>query len=92
MSIREIPRSFVYTCDACGIEHLQENAGGHYTDSRPPLWERLKLHRTAVDYQGTPCADASIERLLCDRCAAIISKAVNEATLKIQSKDTKNEL
>lgn len=78
MAIREIPKQFEYTCDACGTKHLQENAGGHYTDSRPPHWTRLKIARTAYDYQGSACADNSIERLLCPPCSDDIIGAINE--------------
>lgn len=79
MTIREIPRSFLYVCDGCGTEHKQENASGHYFDSRPPHWTRLKLGRTAYDYQGAACADGSIERLLCPDCSSKVANAINAA-------------
>lgn len=79
MGIKEIPRAFLYVCDGCGNEHMQENAGGHYTDSRPARWTRLKLARTAYDYQGAACADGSIERLLCEECSAKVEAAINVA-------------
>ena len=93
MSIREIPRAFVYICDGCSKEHKQENANGHYTDSRPPHWIRLKLARTAYDYQGrtaydyqgAACADASIERLLCEDCSPKVEAAISAA---VSSNDT----
>mgnify|MGYP001263534490 CR=1 FL=1 len=77
MSIREIPRSFVYTCDGCKVEHTQENAGGHYANSRPPHWATLKIAREAYDSHGAACADASLERLLCKDCAGKVFAAVN---------------
>jgi hypothetical protein len=78
--IREIPRAFVCIRDSCKTEHRQENAGGHYTDSRPPHWIRLKIARSAHDYQGYACADASVERLLCDTCADRILGIINKET------------
>lgn len=79
MSIVEVPKAYIYTCDACGKEHRQENAAGHYTDSRPSNWHRLKWSATAYDYQGTACADDSFERLLCDGCGYIVKKSINSA-------------
>ena len=79
MAIREIPKSFEYSCDSCGEVHLQENANGHYSDSRPPHWTRLKLSRSAYDFQGYACADASIERLLCEKCSERVVQAINTA-------------
>lgn len=45
MSIREIPKSFVYECDGehCSSQHIQEGADGYYTNSTPPKWMRLKI-------------------------------------------------
>lgn len=80
MSVREIPRAFEYSCDVCGKVHRQENAGGRYTNSRPPYWSHLKIGRYAYDFQGSAVADGSIERLLCDECGPIIFTAINEAS------------
>jgi hypothetical protein len=77
MSVEKIPQSFRYICDVCGMAHLQENAGGHYTDSRPPHWARLTIAQAAHDYQGMECADATIARLLCDDCRAGAVDAIN---------------
>jgi hypothetical protein len=77
MGIREIPRAFEYACDVCGKSHTQENAGGHYTDSRPRFWARLIIKQDAHDFQGQPVADGSIERLLCDDCRAGVVAAIN---------------
>jgi hypothetical protein len=43
MPIEEIPKSYRYTCDICGDTHIQPNANGHYTDSTPKWWSRLKF-------------------------------------------------
>lgn len=83
--IREVPRSFVYECDACGAEHVQENASGHYTNSRPSQWMTLKLERDATDYQGAAVASADVKLLLCLSCGPRISAAVNEAAKVIRS-------
>ena len=77
MTIREIPRAFEYRCDVCGKTHVQENAGGHYTDSRPDRWARLIIRQDAHDFQGQAVADGSIERLLCDDCRPGIIAAIN---------------
>lgn len=79
MAIQEIPRSFLYICDGCKKEHLQENASGHYSNSRPKYWATLKVSRDAYDYQGCAVADGSIERLLCDECSTKVVQAINSA-------------
>lgn len=78
MAIREIPKAFDYICDVCGKTHRQENAGGHYTDSRPPYWATLIVSQDAYDFQGTAVADATIRRLLCDDCRSSAIKAIND--------------
>lgn len=87
MTIREIPKSFEYTCDGCGALHVQENANGHYTDSRPPHWSRLKLSRTAFDFQGSACADASVEKLLCEKCTERMVSAINRSLAAAPDKE-----
>lgn len=82
MGIQEIPRAFLYVCDGCGDEHKQENAGGHYSNSRPPHWSNLKIGRDAYDAQGAAVADGSIERLLCTKCGEKAFVAINAALLK----------
>lgn len=77
MAIREIPRAFIYACDVCGAEHRQENAGGHYTDSRPPYWVGLIFAQHAYDYQGSAVADGTVKRLLCADCAKEAQELVN---------------
>lgn len=90
MSIETIPASFRYSCDVCGKAHLQENATGHYPDSRPPRWGRLSLKRQgAADHQGVVWTDGSIKRLLCDACLPIIEAAINEGAEKCRSPSTK---
>lgn len=85
MSIREIPRAFEYTCDGCGAVHLQKNAAGHYTDSRPPHWIRLKIGQTAYDHQNVAVADASVEHLFCEECAGAINMAYDGAIEAIRA-------
>jgi hypothetical protein len=79
MGVREIPKSFEYTCDACAKVHTQRNANGHYSDSRPPYWSRLTLAQDAHDFQGAAVADGTIKRLLCDDCTPRVSAAINKA-------------
>jgi hypothetical protein len=79
MAVVEVPRSYRYICDDCGAEHVQENAGGHYTNSRPKFWAHLKLSRDAYDHQGSAVADGSIERLLCAACSEKVISSINSA-------------
>lgn len=77
MTIEKIPQSFRYICDVCKAVHVQENASGHYTDSRPPYWAWLILAQDAHDYQGTAVADMTAKRLLCGKCAVDATKLLN---------------
>lgn len=86
MGVEEVPRSFLYTCDGCGEKHEQKNAAGHYTDSRPPNWTRLKWQRDATDFQGAAVAYGSVERLLCLRCSEVIGDAINDALMRREAK------
>lgn len=72
MTIKEIPQSFLYTCDGCGKE---ENLK---TRSRPKYWVEIKILADAYDYQGAAVADASSHRLLCATCYESFGKAINE--------------
>jgi len=85
MAIREIPKSYEYTCDGCQFVHIQENASGHYFNSRPPHWASLTFARDAYDYQGAACADATVKRLLCAMCAGKVALAINAALVKESS-------
>lgn len=82
MGIQEIRKSYIYTCDACGKEHIQKNAKGYYSDSRPPHWSRLVLNQDAHDFQGAAVADGTIKRLLCEDCTPKVAAAVNAAIRK----------
>jgi hypothetical protein len=84
MPIVEIPKSFRYICDGCGFEHLQENASGHYTDSRPPKWAKLMFARDALDYLGDAAADATIKLLLCPTCQVRVAMLLNELGTKLK--------
>ena len=81
MPIREIPKAYEYTCDSCGKTHLQENANGHYPNSRPKYWATLHLEQSAYDHQGGAVADASIISLLCDECCKAVVAAINDAIM-----------
>jgi hypothetical protein len=63
MSIREVPKSYVYTCDVCNAEHVQENANGCYTNSTPPGWSTIKI--IAADVKPRFNFE---EYLLCETC------------------------
>ena len=77
MAVREIPKAFEYVCDLCGAVHRQENASGHYSNSRPPYWISVNVGADAHDFQGAAVADASVKRLLCDKCGPRVVAAIN---------------
>lgn len=72
MGIEEIPKSYRYTCDRCGDDHLQVSAAGHYTDSRPLGWGRLKMNRG-----GSGDSSKSFEHLLCHECSGKMAEAIS---------------
>jgi hypothetical protein len=72
MSIEEIPRSFKYVCDRCGQEHIQENAGGHYTESTPPEWSTFKF------WLATPPRAWSASVLLCEACTKAFAAVLRD--------------
>ena len=80
MAIREIPRAFAYTCDRCKLDHLQENASGHYTNSQPPGWGRLRFEAS----DATCLDEGSIDYLLCRGCchdvADVLKKSLSRET------------
>jgi hypothetical protein len=88
MTVREIPLSYQYECDVCGVVHQQLNASGHYTDSRPPGWARLIVRQAAQDYQGQEVADASIDKLLCQECRPGLVRTVNEWAGKVPKRNS----
>lgn len=73
MTMKEIPQSFLYTCDGCGKE---ENLK---TRTRPRRWVELNILADAYDYQGAAVADASSHRILCEKCYEFLGRAINEA-------------
>ena len=72
MKITTIPQAFEYTCDCCGDKHLQENAGGHYTQSTPPGWLNVRYWRASADKPAPACDPGdfhkSAEVLFCVIC------------------------
>lgn len=78
MTVIEIPKAYLYTCDCCGITHRQENASGHYSNSRPSGWHRLKWDADALDYQGCAVGSAAFERLLCPDCGVLVRGSINK--------------
>ena len=91
MSIREIPKAFEYVCDVCKKAHMQQNASGHYSNSRPPHWADLHIKQDAYDYQGAAVADGSVHRLLCDDCRYSVIKVINAWAAKMEKPDAKAE-
>ncbi len=84
MAVTEVPKSYIYTCDSCGETHTQENANGHYSNSRPSYWSNLIIEKDAYDYQGAAVADGSVRLLLCNKCTSDIIDAVNEVAKKVK--------
>jgi hypothetical protein len=69
--IREIPKSFEYTCDRCGATHRQESAEGHYTESTPPEWLTIKTIHMSKKYNQNRLAV-----LLCTNCFDLFSEVM----------------
>lgn len=76
MAVREIPKAFEYSCDWCGVTHLQENASGHYTESTPDGWLRIKT------YGSGPKRSGHQEELICEHCADVYETYVATARKK----------
>lgn len=72
MSVKTIPASQIFICDACGKESTETTL----TD-RPRYWVNLDVIQDAYDWSGAAVADGSVHRLLCRDCALKISAAIN---------------
>ncbi len=74
MSTKNIPAQTIKTCDACQCamdgRNSRENGGLH-------------LKRDALDFQGSPCADASVRLDLCDSCLHKVATAINASVAAI---------
>jgi len=75
MAVRLILAQSIKTCDACGKE------GPFRTQSH---W---KLARAALDYQGSVCADATVELDLCDDCQQRLSNCLNSEVERIKQEN-----
>ena len=71
MAVKEVPVSYIHTCDGCKCEETTK------TKTRPKFWSELKLLQDAYDYQGCAVADGSISRSLCLNCTSKVTKAIN---------------
>lgn len=76
MAVREIAARFEIVCDGCA-KTVEQNS-----KNRPEYWSKLILQRDAYDFQGSACADATVERLLCANCTTKIAGAINAALEK----------
>lgn len=74
MSVREIPKSYVYTCDSCRKE-CQNSKGG----KRPTGWHLLNWYADVLDYYNSTITNTSFEHLLCPDCGDIIKKTIDAA-------------
>lgn len=77
MSVVEVPRSFKYTCDVCGDDHIQPNAAGHYTNGVPPYWSRLEFVVSA-EFENDSVGDANL--LLCNNCTGSAAAKIGRLT------------
>jgi hypothetical protein len=81
MGIVNIPAKWLVKCDGCGFTVEQT------FNNRPAKWMKLRLERDALDYQGAPVADASVERLLCEKCGAKVAEAINASVAKAKKEE-----
>lgn len=68
--MKTIPEKRVLICDVCGT-----------TDETPFRFQtraHLTLKQDALDYQGSPCADATRRLDLCDNCASRIAGFIRD--------------
>lgn len=82
MAIKEIKQHWILTCDCCGAEKNQ--TGTH----RPSAWVNIVnivVGADALDYSGTPVADATKSLLLCSRCGPNVIFAMNAAAADLRS-------
>jgi hypothetical protein len=68
MGIKEIPKSYRYTCEGCGAFLTQENADGHYINSTPRGWATVIVN--------TNDASRYIEKLFCNDCQEPVIKMI----------------
>lgn len=70
MGEREIPSSYVYTCDFCAKDHIPENPRERYVKSTPPGWFTVTVIGGCEDgyhYTNNGC-------LLCEECGPPLVK------------------
>lgn len=78
MSTKRIPEKVEVYCDVCnslcGPGGKRRTMGGH-----------IRIKRDALDYQGSPVADGSVDFDACDSCLETVSKAINAAAEAIRA-------
>lgn len=79
MAVKEIVRHWIMVCDCCGSEKNQ--TGTH----RPTAWVQIDVKQDALDYGGSPCADASVSLLLCPKCGPKVVDAMNVASAAVRA-------
>lgn len=79
MSVVNYPARSVTTCDACGC--TSEGKGVTFR-------QEMGLHfkQSALDYQGSACADGSTHFDFCDDCGNRVREAINVAVERIKVK------
>ena len=72
MAIREIPEIPATKEWCCDLRKKTE-----INQARPAYWGSFYLQQDAYDYQGAAVADASIRRLLCEKCKVKVINVLN---------------
>lgn len=78
MGTKQVPQSYIHSCDGCDVVQRSEHV------SRPKHWSDLTLSQDAYDYQGCAVADATVRRLLCNACTEKVAAAINATLSKSQ--------
>jgi hypothetical protein len=74
MAIKEVPKQYSYTCDLCGVEHI-EQSNGHCWESTPKGWLTARIKFNEVDTRGDGFKKNGIEEILmCPTHAADFNK------------------
>lgn len=70
---KTIPEQRIFVCDCCQQEGVHHAKG-----------TKLILKRNALDYQGQPVADGTVELDLCDECDGKVSEAINAVCIEVR--------
>lgn len=77
MGTKEVPQHWITTCDCCKKEESMTHKG------KPKGWIAIRVEQDALDFQGEPVADGSINLLLCGRCGGKVITGMNLAVVEV---------